>query len=173
MQASSSFHSTAAGRTRSNVRDIEREAARLLIRGPSGRVLMLRVAPSFREAFWVTPGGGLDDGETPLDTARRELYEEVGRDDLPIGPLISTRDVQFDWEDWAVTQHEQTFLVEAPDEFEAHIIHPDEEPIVGAAWFSARELSRLGEDVYPEGLIELVESLSQPPVLRPPDVPSG
>jgi hypothetical protein len=72
-----------------------------------------------------------------------------------------------------VTQHEQTFLVEAPDEFEAHIIHPDEEPIVGAAWFSARELRRLPEDVYPEGLIELVESLSQPPVLRPPDVPSG
>jgi len=122
--------------------EIERYAARLLIRASSGRVLMLRVAPSFRDAFWVTPGGGLDDGETMLDAVARELYEEVGRDDLPIGACVSTRHVEYEWEDWHVRQHEQTFLEEAPNEFKAKVLHPDEEPIVGWAWFSAEECER-------------------------------
>jgi len=127
---------------------------------------MLRLAPSFRDAFWVTPGGGLDDGETMLDAATRELYEEVGRDDLPIGPRVSTRDVEFEWEDWLVRQHEQTFLVEAPDEFEAQVLHPHEEPIVGSAWLSVDELRALTDDVYPDGLTELLEQLGEPKIPR-------
>jgi 8-oxo-dGTP pyrophosphatase MutT (NUDIX family) len=142
------------------LKEIDRVAARLLIRAPTGRVLMLRLAPSFRTPFWVTPGGGIDDGETVLDAAARELYEEVGRRDLPIGPRISISDVVFTWEDWFVRQHEHTFLVDAPDEFEAEVLHPDEEPIVGTAWFSADELRRHPDDVYPEGVIELIESLA-------------
>lgn len=40
------------------------------------------------------------------------------------------------------------------------MLHPDEEPIVGTAWFSADELRRHPDDVYPEGVIELIESLA-------------
>ena len=65
---------------------IDRQAARLLVVTPEEQILLLRLEPSFREPFWVTPGGGLDEGETFMDAARRELREEVGRDDLPIGP---------------------------------------------------------------------------------------
>jgi predicted NUDIX family NTP pyrophosphohydrolase len=68
--------------------EIEREAARLLVRSRVGRVLLLRVEPSFRDPFWVTPGGGLDDGETLEQAAMRELREEVGREDLLLGPLL-------------------------------------------------------------------------------------
>ena len=131
----------------------------MLIRAPSGRVLMLRLAPSFRDPFWVTPGGGLDEGETMLDAAKRELHEEVGRDDLPIGPCVAKSNVEFEWEDWLVRQHQWIFLIEAPDEFEARVLHPDEEPIVGSAWFSAHELRALTDDVYPDGTIDLLVEL--------------
>ncbi|CAN5736765.1 NUDIX hydrolase [soil metagenome] len=141
--------------------EIERKAARLLIRAPSGRVLMLRLAPSFRDPFWVTPGGGLDEGEAMVDAAKRELHEEVGREDLPIGPCVSKNDVEFEWEDWLVRQHQWTFLVEAPDEFEAQVLHPDEEPIVGSAWFSVDELRALTDDVYPDGSIDLLAELDR------------
>ena len=100
---------------------------------------------------------------TMLDAAKRELLEEVGRDDLPIGPCILKRDVEFEWEEWHVRQHQWTFLVEAPDEFEARVLHPDEEPIVGSAWHSVGELRALTVDVYPEGLIDLVSDLNDGP----------
>ena len=133
----------------------------MLIRAPSGRVLMLRLAPSFRDPFWVTPGGGLDEGETMLEAAKRELHEEVGRDDLPIGPCVAKSNVEFEWEDWLVRQHQWIFLIEAPDEFEARVLHPDEEPIVGSAWFSVDELRALTDDVYPDGTIDLLVELDQ------------
>ena len=138
---------------------IERQAARLLVVTPDEQVLLLRLEPSFRDPFWVTPGGGLDDGETFVDAARRELAEEVGRDDLPIGPCIWRRTVTFTWERWRVQQEERTFLLGAPEAFEAVTVHPDEEPITGSAWLAVPDLRTLPEVVYPVGLADHLERL--------------
>ena len=139
--------------------EVDRLASRLLVLAPSGRVLLLRLEPSFRAPFWVTPGGGLDDGETYEDCARRELHEEVGRDDLALGPCVTEQDVEFTWEEWHVRQHERTFLVRAEDEFEAVVLHADEEPIVGSGWFGEGELRALTDDVYPDGLPDVVHTV--------------
>jgi 8-oxo-dGTP pyrophosphatase MutT (NUDIX family) len=141
------------------VEHIERQAARLLVVTPEEQVLLLRLEPSFRDPFWVTPGGGLDDGEAFADAARRELAEEVGRDDLPIGPCIWRRTVTFTWERWRVRQEERTFLVGAPGPFEAVTVHPDEESITGSAWFAVPDLRTLSEVVYPVGLADHLERL--------------
>jgi 8-oxo-dGTP pyrophosphatase MutT (NUDIX family) len=138
---------------------IERTAARVLIVSPARRVLLLRLEPSFDEPFWVTPGGGVDDGETLEQAAMRELREEVGRSDLSLGGLVWTRDVRFTWQEWIVQQREHVFRVEAPEEFVAVTEHPDEEPIVGSAWFSADELLGLDDAVYPEDLAARLTTL--------------
>jgi 8-oxo-dGTP diphosphatase len=143
------------------VKQIDRLASRLLVLAPTGRALMLHLDPGFRAPFWVTPGGGLDAGESFEEAARRELYEEVGRSDLELGPCIAQADVEFTWEDWFVRQHERTFTVAAPDEFEAVVVHAGIEPIVGTNWFSANELRSLEEAVYPEGLAQLVEETTR------------
>lgn len=36
---------------------------------------------------WETQGGHIEQGETPLDAAKRELYEESGAVDFDIEPL--------------------------------------------------------------------------------------
>jgi 8-oxo-dGTP pyrophosphatase MutT (NUDIX family) len=139
--------------------DVSRGAARLLVLTPEPQVLLLRLEPSFRDPFWVTPGGGLDDGETYEDAAERELAEEVGRDDLELGPCIWTRRVTFTWERWRVHQKERTFLVAVPAPFEAVTVFPDEEPITGYRWFTIDRLRAEPDPIYPIGLADHLDRL--------------
>lgn len=43
-----------------------------------GRILL--VEPAYGDGHWEIPGGAMDDGEYPWDTARREVREELGLD---------------------------------------------------------------------------------------------
>jgi len=52
-----------------------------------GRILLLRYRDEFSE-WWVTPGGGREEGETDEQTLRRELEEEVGLVGFTFGPLL-------------------------------------------------------------------------------------
>ena len=46
---------------------------------PEGQVLMVRqFRPGPKRWLYDMPGGMIDDGDTPLDTARKELLEETG-----------------------------------------------------------------------------------------------
>ncbi len=95
-----------------------REAARAVLLTPDRHVLLVRF--EFPQASrWALPGGGLDTGETAVDALRRELAEEVGLHDAPIGPhvwnrlhLIAFLDGRFDG------QREQIHLVPVAERFE-------------------------------------------------------
>ncbi|WP_018505350.1 NUDIX domain-containing protein [Parafrankia discariae] len=45
---------------------------------PADRVLL--VQPAYRDDTWEIPGGGVEEGEYPQETARREIAEELGLD---------------------------------------------------------------------------------------------
>ena len=62
-----------------------RHGARALVVDPDERILLLRVLVEDGVSVWITPGGGIETGESPLDALRRELVEEVGLrlDDTP------------------------------------------------------------------------------------------
>lgn len=60
----------------------------VLITDPQDRVLLVK--PNYRD-YWAVPGGILDDGESPDQTAAREIAEELGLV-IPIGDLLV-----FDW----------------------------------------------------------------------------
>ncbi|OCG73387.1 NUDIX hydrolase [Microbacterium sediminis] len=63
-----------------------RVAAYAVITDDDGRVLLSRWIEGTKPA-WTMPGGGMDPGEHPEDTARREVREETGYD-VEIGEVL-------------------------------------------------------------------------------------
>ena len=70
----------------------KRRTARVLVFDPVGRVLLIRFAVMRAEGefvFWLTPGGEIEEGESPAAAAARELREELGLEALVAGPVYS------------------------------------------------------------------------------------
>ena len=57
-----------------------RTAARIFLIDEADRVLLVhqRLDLDRLDSHWIAPGGGLEDGETLIEAAVREVYEETG-----------------------------------------------------------------------------------------------
>jgi 8-oxo-dGTP pyrophosphatase MutT (NUDIX family) len=67
-----------------------RRTARVMVFDPAGRVLLIRCLVMRADGefqFWLTPGGEIEAGESPLEAARRELREELGLEVDVVGPV--------------------------------------------------------------------------------------
>jgi 8-oxo-dGTP diphosphatase len=66
----------------------QRIAAYGVCRDDDGRILLARASSSITlQGRWFLPGGGVDHGESPLDSLTREMKEESGLT-VTVGPLL-------------------------------------------------------------------------------------
>lgn len=140
---------------------LPRPAARLLVLDPQDRLLMFRFAADDRPPFWATTGGGCDPGESYEDAARRELLEETGFD-LDCGPQVARRQVQFiTLEGDPVDADERYFLIRTTTTEIAIHGHTELERRVmaGWRWFTRDELADWPEKIFPEDIVDLLDSL--------------
>ena len=146
---------------------VARRAARVLLLDADGRVLLFRggdPAEPERGTWWLTPGGGLDEGETPEQGAARELFEETGlrlpADDLE-GPVL-LREVEFDFERVRYAQSEQFFLarVDAHEVDTRGFTDLEARSVFEHRWWTRDALRQTPDTVYPEGLVELLDRLA-------------
>jgi 8-oxo-dGTP pyrophosphatase MutT (NUDIX family) len=65
----------------------QRESVRAAVVDERGRALLLRYGDQYGN-WWVTPGGGREQGEDDEQTLRRELDEEIGLVGFELGPQL-------------------------------------------------------------------------------------
>ena len=141
--------------------------SRVLLVDPAGRTLLFytRADVASNPTRWLTPGGHLEPGESHLEGAVRELFEETG---LVLTPEALGEPV---WSHDFVGEpapgirrpyHEEWYLLRTPgfEPDDAHWTDDERVDVEQWRWWSVAELAATTDALEPAGLAALVERLS-------------
>ncbi len=144
-----------------------RHAGRVIAIDPQGRVLLFRYddPPPFG-VHWATPGGGLEPGEDYYAGAVRELREETGWDDVPVGEALPAvcgwRTILHAEAGRHFRQYERFFLARVPvpqrPVRDVDGMHASD-GIRAVRWWSLQELQATQDVIYPAGLAAVLRDL--------------
>ncbi|WIM95445.1 NUDIX domain-containing protein [Actinoplanes oblitus] len=141
---------------------ITRRAGRVLLVDQAGRALLLRGGDPARPGlhWWFTPGGGLEPGESPVEAAARELFEEIGLRVEPAelaGPIRHERtEFSFDSRDYRQAQDFFLLRVAGWQVDMAGMDAQERLTITEHRWWSAAEIEASDELIYPADLAVLL-----------------
>lgn len=151
---------------------VQRKSCRAIILSPANEILLIKIEnPEGSWEGWITPGGGVDIGENELSALQRELYEELGVQDLLIGERIWMRFHAFPWKGDTVEQHEVFYLVRAYRfEPKPSLLPstPEFSDLKEFRWWSLGELMETRESLAPSKLPFYLQDLI---VNGPPSTP--
>ena len=129
-----------------------------------GAVLLIRfvvIRPDGEFVFWALPGGEIEEGESEVEAARRELREELGIEMRVEGPVY--RDANQFWHQGEMQDNvDFIFRAECGRE-EPRLIGftTDEREIMKEIrWWSAAEVGASEERIFPVNLAARMRELS-------------
>ncbi len=129
---------------------LERDAARAILLNGDRVLLIHTFIPDSGKLIWLTPGGGVEDGETHEACLYREIFEETGlRTDRHDG-WVWHRKQTFTLHDVLYTQAEKFYLVHVPA-FEPTVEHNpaalERDIFRGFKWWSVDEIN-VSDDIF-------------------------
>jgi len=131
-----------------------RLTSRVVLFDREGRVLLFfTLAPDTSGVSrWLTPGGGVDPGETQADAAYRELFEETGLTGIDLGEPVYSHDFDVAWDSADHDTGHAEFYTAVVDNFTpSHDNWTDDEKVevFDHRWFTLAELLQLVRDNLP------------------------
>ena len=146
---------------------VERDAARALLIADDA-VLLIRAcdpAQPERGEWWLTPGGGIEPGESPEAAVVREVFEETGLVVTPeaVGPVVATRVSEFEFDERHYRQRDHFFALRV-DWFEPEIGGWDlteQRALLEPRWWRVGEVEAMADTLYPVELAAVVRAVTR------------
>lgn len=138
-----------------------RLTSRILVIDGNNRVLLMLTRGSVPDqpTRWITPGGGVDPGESHHDAACRELFEETGQVADDLGDPVWSSDFEVDYVGGDHdTGHVEFFLLRT-DTFtpsNANFTADERVDVLESRWWSLGELETTGDRFEPRELPDLL-----------------
>ena len=143
----------------------ERDVVRVVVVDAGGRILLLDTHdPTYPELghWWELPGGGVEVGESHVETAVRELREETGFVVRPaqVGVPNWRRDASFRYRGRRLLNHEHVVTVRLdenqPTVDGAERVGYEDEDYTGYRWWTVADLVSSADRFYPGQLPSLL-----------------
>jgi 8-oxo-dGTP pyrophosphatase MutT (NUDIX family) len=138
-----------------------RRSARVIVLDGRGRVLLLRARDPVGLEWLLLPGGSVEVGETDVEAARRELYEETGLRVADLGAPVAVRENEFSYGALLQRQHEAIYAVRLRRlrPRPSAMVEEERAQHLGYVWWTGAP-APAGTRLHPPDLASLVESVA-------------
>jgi 8-oxo-dGTP diphosphatase len=141
-----------------------RRSARIILLNGRWQVLLIKFVVERQGqpfTFWATPGGGVENDETDVDAARRELREELGLDIDLMGPVHSHTS-EFEHAGEMVSNTDIFFVGESdvPMPELRSATEAERAAMKALRWWSVTEIEGTGDVIFPSDLGKIIQRIN-------------
>ncbi|MBQ8315756.1 MAG: NUDIX domain-containing protein [Lachnospiraceae bacterium] len=146
---------------------LTRKSSRAIVLNKQHQIFLFRYTFDFfaeEQSVWITPGGGLEEGESFEEALEREVYEELGIKLTEPASFAFYRTPLYELKNGETVRSEERFyLIYCDEKSFSYDGWSDSETrrMTAGKWWSVEEIRKSTEKFFSEDVVEILERLAR------------